>query len=262
MGQLTAVSHQQFGSKTWISTSSYSFAAKFNIVPVVAGELSRLVPVLPLGFVMQGKSFQLAALTSLQPGANLFVARDGRWLGSYIPAALRGYPFRLVKPQEGQESILCFNESSGLLAEAGKGEAFFDETGAPSPAVMRMLDFLSEIERNEIATQAAVDALQAAGLIEPWPLSMQNGEKAVDVTGLFRIDESSLNVLDAELLKSLRDMGALALAYAQLFSINQLSALQMLQAAQANMQTQPAVNAMTLPQDFTALQDSGTLKFS
>src|SRR5437899_270151 len=104
MSQLTAITPEHFAHKSWQRHSNYTFAAQANVLPIVAAELVKLVPALPMGFVQTETGFQLMAITSLQPGTNFFVAPDGRWLGDYVPAVLRAYPFRLVKPQDREDS--------------------------------------------------------------------------------------------------------------------------------------------------------------
>lgn len=235
---LIAITPEDFAARSWRRSAGYAFAAKANILPVTAAELSHLVPAMPLGFVQTENSFQLVAIAALQPGTNFFVAPDGRWLGDYVPAVLRAHPFQLVKPQDRVESVLCFDSDSGLLADAGQGEAFFDEAGAPSQAVKEVLGFLSQIENSRVATQAAVNELQAAELIQSWPLNLQQGEQTLPVAGLFRIDEAALNALSEEAFLALRKAGALPLAYAQLLSMNQLGKLQQAAGLQARMREQ------------------------
>jgi len=118
---LIAVTREQFATKAWKRPAGYTSAAKSNILPVVVSELAKLVPAMPLGFVKTEAIFQLVAITAFQSGVNYFVAPDGRWLGEYVPATLLAYPFRLAKPQDRDEKVLCFDNSSGLLADAGQG---------------------------------------------------------------------------------------------------------------------------------------------
>lgn len=238
MPQLTAVTPQQFANKAWRRHSGYAFAAQTSVLPVMSAELAKLVPALPLGFAQTEAAFQLVAITALQPGTNLFVAPDGRWIGDYVPAALRSYPFRMVKPAGREDSILCFDVSSGDLVNAGQGEAFFDPAGEPSQALKAVLDFLSQVEHSRVATQAAVDALQAAGLIQPWPLTLQQGEQTLPVNGLHRVDEDALIALPDETFLCLRQAGSLPVAYAQLLSMNQLVMLQKAAGAQARLKAQ------------------------
>jgi hypothetical protein len=261
--QLTAISAENFSGKAWRRYTGYAFAAGETLIPLVVAELAQAVPAMPLAFIQSGEGFQLVAVTALQPGTNLFVAPDGRWLGAYVPAALRGYPFRLVKPQDREESVLCIDEASGLVVEAGQGETFFDEDGQASKALRDVLDLLSQVERSRMATQTAVDALAAAGLVQAWPLNIQQGEQNVPVTGLYRIDEAALNALENEAFLTLRALGALPVVYAQLISMNQLAVLQQLSQIQAKLKA-PTPSVV---QNFAGLrgiglsQDDGTLKF-
>jgi hypothetical protein len=159
--QLTVISREQFSGKAWRRHTGYAFAAGETLIPLVVAELAQAVPAMPLGFIQSGEGFHLVAVTALQPGANLFVAPDGRWLGAYVPAAVRGYPFRLVKPQGRADSVLCIDAASGVVVEAGQGETFFDEDGRPGKALKGVFELLSQVERSRMATQAAVDALTA-----------------------------------------------------------------------------------------------------
>jgi hypothetical protein len=240
--QLTVITKEQFSGKAWRRHSSYAFAAGGNLIPLVITELAQAVPAMPLGFVQRGEGFHLVAVTAPQPGANLFVAPDGRWLGAYVPAAVRGYPFRLLKPQGRADSVLCIDEASGVVVEAGKGETFFDEDGQPGKALKGVFELLSQVERSRIATQAAVDALTAAKLVQPWPLNIKRGEQNIPVNGLFRIDEPALNALSNKAFLALRRSGALPVAYAQLLSMNQMGVLQRLLQIQAKLRAPaPAV---------------------
>ena len=181
MNQFTAISFQHFANKAWLRPADYTFAAKSNVIPVVAADLSNLAPSLPMAFMRAGATFQLMIITSLQPGTNLLVTQKGDWLGQYIPAVLRCYPFLLIKSQEKDKNIFCIDESSGLVVEPGRGETFFDPEGRPAHALKEMLDFTSKVEASRAVTQAAVDALQAADLIQPWLINMRNGDKTVAV---------------------------------------------------------------------------------
>lgn len=264
MSKLTAITPDPFATKAWKRIADYHFAAQLNIIHVVAAELPHLVPTMPLGFVQTGSTFNLVAICSLQPNTNQYVAPDGRWLSSYIPAALRGYPFRLAKVEGREESILCVDEESGVVVEAGQGEAFFDASGVPAQAVQGILNFLTQVERSQQATQAAVGALQASGLIQPWPLNLQQGDRVVPVEGLFRIDEAALNALPDEDFLKLRSTGGFAVAYAQLLSMNQLSALQKLDQIQAELKAQAAAQTKALSglEGFNLFQDDGTITFT
>lgn len=277
MPQLIAITPEKFATKAWWSHTSYTFATRFNTLPVVMSELAKLVPSMPLGFVRTGESFQLVAITSLQPGTNMFVAPDGNWVGDYIPATVRAYPFHLAKLTDSESLFLCFDESSDLLVDAGQGEAFFDAEG-PSPALKAIMSFLSETETSRVLTQRLVDALQTAEVIRPWGLNLlqleqteqteqsEQAEQMEQTEGLYRIDEAALNTLPDETFQFLRKTGALPLAYAQLFSMNQLAMLSKAVEIQARLEEQlqsQALEQVPLVGDKGfGLSGGETLKFS
>ncbi len=69
------------------------------------------------------------------------------------------------------------------------------------------------------------ERLADAGLIEPWPLSVREGEATKQIDGLFRVAESRLNELTDDAFSALRRTGALPVAYAQLFSMGHFEKL-------------------------------------
>ncbi len=263
MSKFAAISKEAFSEKSWTRPTDFSFAAGFPTTPVVAAELPSLVPAMPLGFVRNGGTFELVAICSLQPSNNLYVAPDGRWLGGYIPALLRSYPFRLAKAQGRDDSILCIDEASGMIVDHGQGVPFFEASGEPAPALKDILNMLTQIERSGVATQAAISALDSARLIQPWPLSLQpDSQPAAMAHGLFRIDEAAMNALSEENFLKLRGNGAFAIAYAQLLSMHQLGLLQRLDQVQTELKAQAEAQMNVLSALEGLFQDDGTITFT
>lgn len=258
MPDIQVVSRERYASKCWQRYTSYSFAATDAVAALVVQELPRASMVMPVGFIAVEDGFMPVAVQGLQPGQNLYVATDGRWLGEYVPAAYRAYPFLLANTQDGQQ-VLCMNEDSGLLMDT-EGEAFFNEDGEPSQPVKDVLDFLTQVAGNRQLTQRICAELQKHGLIEPWPLKVHNEVGEQNVEGLHRIDEAALNRLPAEAFEALRQTGALPTIYCQLLSMQHLQKLGQLARAQASLTT-------SLPQtadgelDLEFLNDSGTISF-
>lgn len=261
MTSLIPITPNRFASRAWKPSQGYGFAATSHMVPVVAAELPKLVPDFPLAFVGRDQRFELVALLSLQPETNAFVAHDGRWLGSHVPAAIRKYPFRLARPEGQASNVLCIDEDSNLITEPGAGEPFFDEKGQPAKGIRDVLDFLGKVEKSRVATQAAVDALQAARLIQPWLLRVTNAEHTVPVEGLARVDETALNGLPDDAWLTLRRANALPVAYGQLLSMNQVRLIPKVWDLREQI-SQSADTRQTRPQDVgLKLGDDDTLSF-
>ena len=230
MTSFVPVSKDTHGSKRWIATGRYDFAKTMAVSPLSAEELPRASREMPCAFTQIEGRFVLSVILGLQPDTNLFVAPDGRWIGSYTPAFFRAYPFRLAKVQ-GQENLaLVVDEDGGLSSE---GEPFFDEEGKPAPKLAQFIEFLTKIEQGRRKTDEVVKQLAAAGLIEEWPITIKGEDGSEQkIGGLFRIAEQKLNQLDDEAFLKLRRSQALPLAYMQLLSMRNIDILGKLAKAQ------------------------------
>lgn len=151
MTQFDPISRQNHNAKRFKRHANYAFATKETTVPLVGAELPKAAMALPVAFTEQAGQFLPIALMGLERGRNLFVAPDGRWLGGYIPAAFRGYPFALARTAEGQP-VLCIDADSGLVTDGPEGETFFTEEGKPTKAVADILNFLQQLEKNRRKT--------------------------------------------------------------------------------------------------------------
>ena len=127
-----AITRSQFDPLRWKPFDSYRFAATDAIAPLVAQELTKACLSLPIAFIRAQDQFSTAAVQGLQAGQNLFVARDGRWIGPYIPATYRGYPFALAQADNDQ-LVLCVDTDSELIGEQHE-QPFFSDTGEPTAA--------------------------------------------------------------------------------------------------------------------------------
>jgi hypothetical protein len=226
----------------WQRPKSYSFARQLRFVPVVYDELRPAAINMPMGFFRRDDAYLLGAVLGLDGGENLFTTADGQWLGLYVPAMLRGYPFRLLIPQgEGPERrVLCIDEDSGLLRDGDGDAALFDEQGDPDPSVKEVTRFLEQWERGRLLVERATATLAEAGVLTPWEIPFPSGEAGKPaVAGLNRIDEAALNALDETRFMGLRRVGALAVAYAQLISMESLSLLPRLQQAKRKAELTP-----------------------
>jgi hypothetical protein len=211
-----------FGDKAWTPLQTFGFAAQTWICAVSGEELTSVVMAFPLAFTT-GSDATLAALMGLG-GRNVFVGPDGRWLGAYVPAILRVHPFKLLPAEDGQFA-LGFDTDSGQLVPAGEGEPFFDGDGKPTQAISTVLKHLVQIRNGAGIIARATQLLHELGLLEPWPLVIRNGEIEIPVSGLQRINEGAMARLDDQAFLRLRQNGSLAVAYAQLFSMTNISHL-------------------------------------
>ena len=216
----------------WRRFNSYVHANRNSLVGLAAAEVSKAALALPLTFTNQQGQWSLCALLGFVPGQNLYVTPDGQWIGAYIPATLRAHPFHLG--WEGTDANLCIDEDSGLLVSDGSGEPIFSEKGGLSDSVEQVWNFLSQTADSLLALEEACGVLAAAGVIEPWPISVQTAEGSRPLSGLHRINEAALNGMDDATFGNLRRAGVVGVAYAQLLSMGNLADLGKLAPARAD----------------------------
>lgn len=211
------------------------------LVALSANELQLAAAALPIAFVKAGDSWTVNAIMGFPPSTNLCVAPDGRWSGNYVPAAIRAYPFLMVRGKD-EQVFLCIDEDFCLLPEGANGadgEAFFNDDGTPAKRVADVMEMLGKYEGGRLALAKACDALGKHGLLVGWPLNVQSGTASKPVGGLLRIDEAALGRLSAEALHELMQVGALGLAYCQLVSMQHMARL----ADASRQRVQPAAAA-------------------
>lgn len=248
---LTPITLQDFASRRWMPHAYFTFAQGRGLVELTASELPRAACCLPIGFLPQAEGGYLpVALFGIDPARNLFVARDGSWLGGYVPARLQAAPFALAQTETG-ETILCVDDSL-VAADGDMGLPFFTSDGQPSAALIQARDFLGAISDNRVVTLAACTALHNAGLLQPWDILIPTLQGNQRLEGLFCIDETKLNQIDAATLQSLRDCGALGMAYCQLIAMQHTAKLGELAEAHARLDVaqQPLQATRELDIDF------------
>ena len=254
MPRFAVVSREHHGQKKWRHFNGYGFAAADALIPIVGAELARAAVSMPLAFSEQAGRYTLVALLSPIPGRNMFVGPDKRWLGPYVPAWLRLYPFRMLPQQDTKELVLCVDEDSGLVVErSAAGEEFFDAEGNWSPALKPVFEALTVVERSRSVTDLAVAALAQAGVIGPWQIKVRTDQGEKTINGLQHIDEAALCALPDDVFLKLRTTSALPIAYAQLLSAGQLGIFEHL----ARLHNQPAPSPIAaLPETIDGLLEN------
>ena len=261
MPSISPVSRERHAAKRWLRVQSYDFAKNDAIAPLVMVELPKAMHSFPIGFVKQVDGFLPAAVLSLEQGRNLYIGPDGKWIGGYVPASVRGYPFRIGETEDGGQ-LLCIDEESGLVTDGPEGEAFFDEDGSLSEEIKKVLDFLGQIYQNRAATLRLCQLLTDKKLIEPWTIRVRASDGEKDLQGLFRVNEAALNGLDTETFDEVRRAGALPMIYCQLLSMQHMELLGRLVQAHAQRAAMMAKATPKVPDLTQSLTTSENIDWS
>ena len=239
--------------KTWHPPVDLQYAAGQPLIPLHMWELAKAAASMPLALVRKDDEWQLVAVCGLTPGHNLFIGQ-GKWAGNYQPEWLASYPFGIYAV--GDRGVVTFAQESGLLAERGLGEPFYDAQGQMLPAVATRVAALKENFPKYQKTGQLLKALAAAGVITPWPKSLTDS-LGMTIEGLHMIDERALAELDDAVFLKLRKAQALAPAYAINLSLPQAHLLTRL--ARIN---PPASAAVDLDELFGDDDDSLSFDFN
>lgn len=232
MPEWIALSRTAHAEQGYRARQGYDHAAGRMLVPVILGELHKLLPHYAIGFLPIDGSMMPVALLGVDKGQNLYLCENGSWQVSYIPATLRGHPFGLADGQSGDKVLAI---AADYLTEAGQplfNDGQLDETATQA------MQFLQQYDQNRRSTQAACQALQYAGVLTEWRLGVPLGEKRRDINGLYRVDETALNALPAEAYAELQG-APMQLAYAHLYSITQVAQLVQLAAQHEAVTSEP-----------------------
>lgn len=201
----------------------WAFARGRMIAGLVAPELPEVMKSMPIAFSVHENSANVVALLGLGD-QNLFVGGQGEWLGEYIPAVLRAWPFALV--QQDEHRVVGLDADSAAVTH-GTGKRLFDDEGEPSEWLARTIRFLQSFSDQELVMARAVSAIRQAGLLAPWEFKARQSEgNEVKITGLHQIDRKAFEALPDEDFLALRREGALPVVYAHIFSQRNVAVLE------------------------------------
>ena len=229
VANLQAINKAGFAKKSWKHNTDFRFAASDAVCLLGAAEVPSAMMAMPLAFVATGGGYSIAAIQGLEHGANYFVNAEGKWIGSYIPAAYRARPFALANYQlEEEKPILCIDTDSGLLIDDDTEEAFYDEELEPMPFLNEIGSFLVTMLTSREASIRMGKVLSTLGLLIPWEVEFKQGDRTKRIDGLFRVDEIALNELPGDAYAELREAGSIAMIYGHLLSMQRISGLRVL----------------------------------
>lgn len=236
------VSPQRHGGRFWRRFTSWEFAARRRLVPIVLGEHEQVAASLPFFFMGTKAGVWPVALSRLrEEGPCAMISPGGAWRGSYIPSILRVHPFTARRTAEGNLALLV-DEASGFVTDDPTDEPFFNEDGAPTAAIEQVIGFFKERAAAEARTRDAMTEIVARNLLVPF--EPPSGLAHMDADGLLVPDRARIESLRRTELSALHRCGALGLLHVQGVSLHHLP---LLAAAEAQPDRPASPSAPDLP---------------
>jgi len=208
------------------------FTRELNAIPVSYTEFNIAYRDYPLVFSSgdEGRSFAPVAVLGLQANENLFARDDGWAPNTYVPAYVRRYPFCMARVTldnvEQSDRLICV-EKEYVAAEGGvEGEALFNDKAEALPRWTAIEKLLQEYEADLERTREMCGILSDYGLLEPFSLQATlNAGGSMQLTGMFRVEEKKLEVLNASQHKNLLKKGIMGKIYTHLLSLDNFARL-------------------------------------
>jgi hypothetical protein len=238
------VSKETLGTKRLKPLHDYNFVSNLAHCEILGSEFSQIALNFPIFFVDRGGVMVPVALMALEAGKSLFVDRQGRWTGLYLPTVFRRYPFNVSRGPDGaQPPQLLVDEE---MISDSEGEPLFGATEQQdldgTSLVGRVLRFAIEAEQQGSLTRVLTASISAAGIIEPAGKAMGLPDQQSFLPGFNAVNEQKLRELPDATFLELRRSGALALIYVHLVSLGQLARLQQLHMERQNAEKTTPVN--------------------
>ena len=216
--------------KGWsVQQGDYSFARETNAAPLMCAEFQSASTELPIVFGKTEAGFTPVVILGIEQGNALTVDKDGKWIGNYVPAFVRRYPFVFAESEDKTTYTLCLDEEFGGVDKDGKaGNAFYDDD-KPSEFLNNILEFTKNVEMEQRKTVEFGKLLEANDLMTPMQagITLPNGEKRA-VTGFHVVSKEKLKEISPEVLKDFFDRDVLELIYYHLASMRNMEKLRLL----------------------------------
>jgi hypothetical protein len=207
------------------------FAQQGNAIPISMTEFQPVARDYPIVFTSgdNGATFAAVAVLGMTSGENLFYS-NGTWTqGVYIPAYARRYPFCMAKVNvnnvEQKDRLICVEKTY----VDDKGEAMFDDKGEPNAKWKDLERLLAEYEADLERSREMCGILADYGLLEPFTMqasfNKDKGKPSMQITGMHRVAEKSLENLNAAQIKNLMRKGILPRIYIHLLSLENFGRL-------------------------------------
>ncbi|MEL0092665.1 MAG: SapC family protein [Pseudomonadales bacterium] len=201
----------------------FGFAKRVNSVLCAGVEFAEIAHEYPIVFAEGDREWVPIVLFGLKAGENRWVDDRDAWLGQYVPAFVRQYPFAIGRG-ESEQPLVCVDDSSEMLS-VEEGTPLF-EAGQPSPLVKQTAEFLREFHQQMERTKQFTAKLASLGLLAEVKASVNGADHATMSLGKARVvDERKLLELEDEQALALFKKGELAWVYAHLLSLGHLRRL-------------------------------------
>jgi hypothetical protein len=211
---------------------NYAVTSRMHAAFLTATEFPQACVETPIIFVRTGQQqangkavVSSVSLLGLVTSENLRVDEAGRWLGHYVPAFIRRYPFMTVH-LEGAPAPSVFVDAAFEGFSDTEGDRLFDDQGQPTETLKRVIEFLERFDQEQMRTMMFCERLVELDLLKEMTAdaTLPNGE-TLKIDGFLSVDEEKLGQLPEAAVLELHRNGMLMLIHAHLLSMTNMREL-------------------------------------
>ncbi len=227
MTQLVELNQEKHANLKVKKNSALYVAKEQHAINLRVVELSKASCNFPLFFTRVDETGDLAlsAMTSFEPGTNLFVQK-GQWLSTYFPSTMQTFPLFLMQKESDEKNYTIGIEESNPAFSETEGEALFDDKGTASIYLSQMKAILEANISDIVQSFQFLNTINEYNLLKALDLKVHYVDGKINVLkGLYTIDEDKLRDLPKDDFLKLNEKGYLPPIYSMLTSLYQLNAL-------------------------------------
>jgi hypothetical protein len=215
---VVALNREKHYEKAVRREATFDFARAVTSAPLGLSEVDKVAREMPIVFTKDGPLVPVAQL-GFRRDDNMFVDEEGKWLGNYIPAHVRRYPFVLGEVGSEQEYKVMVVRSA--LVDRTEGEPLFlDDSEAEAPIVRKAKDLLVAFQREIKRTSKLCASLREHDVLVDRVLQVGPGKELVgQVLGVQLVDWQRVSKLNDATLAEWTRSGLMSLIINHLNSI-------------------------------------------
>lgn len=209
---------------SWGIPQDFRFASGIATVPLVAAELPAAQAEFPIVIKRADWGLSLLAIIAAEDRRSPFVDPKHAWRARYTPFLLRFYPF-LCDGSHSSGAGLAIYADPDVFSPSPDGHWFYNDDGIRNPVLDQIEEDLGRFASASADTAAALQALDDAGVLEPFDPQRYVADLKIPASDLLQINEERLKALPASIFVALRDADAIPVAYCHLLSLQHLGKL-------------------------------------
>lgn len=222
--KLQPVTPQTCAGKALKVRSLFAMARRLQTCPVVLSELAQVARCFPIVFVPAKVPMPIAVFR-LSVGPNPYV-QNGLWKGNtYLPAAIRRYPFDMQRTSgEAEETLMV--DAHTLEADGTNAHPLFDQDGHPTKMLTHHTHFCREYALDVARTVEVCSELSDLAVFERKRFDFvdRNGERR-RTDDFLTINMEEFSDLSDDVAGKLHRNGALGLAHAHHVSMGHVDVM-------------------------------------